>query len=166
MIAVQLVIAGIFVVAGAVDGFTGRLAMLLMTCSCGVLAYSYLESERAGHAIEGALRTGLGDDYESRIEGRMRDAFHREPRWSELRRPFKARHPEVEKITGIRFDRQRGIDLELDIYRHRSMPDRCPGTFSDSRRRMGDRRQEGASAPAHEPDGGARLAAVCRRTTD
>ncbi|RMF24897.1 MAG: alpha/beta hydrolase [Deltaproteobacteria bacterium] len=34
--------------------------------------------------------------------------------------------PEVERTTDIRFDRVRGINLKLDVYRHRSHPDGCP----------------------------------------
>jgi acetyl esterase/lipase len=56
----------------------------------------------------------------------LRARFEHTPRWRELLRPFRMRRAEVEKISGIRFDRQRGINLELDIYRHRSMPRRCP----------------------------------------
>jgi acetyl esterase/lipase len=129
MISAQIVVAVLFALAGATQGFVGHLALVVTTASCAALAYSYFESERAGAAIEGALRAGLGDDYEKVIDRRMSAAFERSPRWRELVRPFRMRHPEVEKITGIRFDRQRGIDLELDIYRHRSMPDRCPVLF-------------------------------------
>jgi acetyl esterase/lipase len=36
------------------------------------------------------------------------------------------RHPEVEVIRNVVFDRQRGVNLKLDVYRHRSMPKDCP----------------------------------------
>ena len=125
----HVVLAMLFVAAGAVDGVLGLLGMVLFTTSAAALVYNYLESESAARAIESALRAGLGDDYASRIHGPFRDAFHTDTRWRDLVRPFNMRHPEVEKITGIRYDRQRGIDLELDIYRHRSTPERCPVLF-------------------------------------
>jgi acetyl esterase/lipase len=129
MIAVQVIVAAAFVAAGWTNGIVGAFALLLLTLSCAALAYDYLESESAAYAIERALRAGLGDAYENSVHPEMRAAFERQPRWKDLARPFTMRHPDVEKISDIRFDRQRGLDLELDIYRHRSLPDRCPVLF-------------------------------------
>jgi acetyl esterase/lipase len=129
MIALQVIVATVFVATGSADGIVGALALLVLTISCTALAYHYLEAESAAHAIETTLRSTLGDAYESRVHPEMRAAFHRQPRWKDLARPFTMRHPDVEKISDIRFDRQRGIDLELDIYRHRNLPDRCPVLF-------------------------------------
>lgn len=126
IIVAQAFVALVFALAGAINGPVGYLAVTILATSCALLAYSYLESERAAHVVEKALREGLGEDYERRVLTEFRSAFERAPRWRELLRPFRMRRPEVEKISGIRFDRQRGIDLELDIYRHRSMPKRCP----------------------------------------
>ena len=125
----HVVLAMLFVAAGAVDGVLGLLGMVLFTTSAAALIYNYLESESAARAIESALRAGLGDDYASRIRTDFRDVFHTQARWRDLVRPFNMRHPEVEKISGIRYDRQRGIDLELDIYRHRSLREGCPVLF-------------------------------------
>ena len=122
----QAFVTLVFALAGAIEGPTGYVAVTILTASCVMLAYSYFESESAAHAIERALREGLGEDYERHVLKEFRSAFERTPRWRELARPFRMRRAEVEKISGIRFDRQRGIDLELDIYRHRSMPRRCP----------------------------------------
>jgi acetyl esterase/lipase len=116
----------VFALAGAIDGPVGYVAVTILTASCAILAYSYLEAESAAHAVERALREGLGEDYERRVAEEFRAAFERSVRWREILRPFRMRRADVEKISGIRFDRQRGIDLELDIYRHRSMPRRCP----------------------------------------
>ena len=116
----------VFALAGAIEGPVGYLAVAILTASCAMLAYNYLESESAGQAIENALRDSLGEDYQNRVLKEFRAAMEPAPRWRELVRPFRMRRAEVEKISGIRFDRQRGIDLELDIYRHRSMPRGCP----------------------------------------
>jgi len=67
MIVAQVLVAALFAAAGAVEGLSGQIAILIMTTSCGALAYSYLESERAGHAIESALRVGLVDDSANRL---------------------------------------------------------------------------------------------------
>jgi acetyl esterase/lipase len=126
VIAVQLLLAAVFAWAGAIEGVFGYAALAILAASCGALGYSYLESESAAVAIERALVEGLGEGYESRILPELRARFPRGPRWRELLRPFKMRRPDVEKISGIHFDRQRGIDLKLDVYRHRSMPRGCP----------------------------------------
>jgi acetyl esterase/lipase len=126
MLVAQGFVTLVFALAGAIEGPMGYVAVAILTVSCAMLAYSYLESESAAHAVERALCEGLGEDYERKVREEFRAAFERAPRWRELVRPFRMRRADVEKISGIRFDRQRGIDLELDIYRHRSMPRRCP----------------------------------------
>lgn len=126
MIVAQAFVTLVFALSGAIDGPVGYLAVTVLSASCAMLAYGYLESESAGHAVERALREALGQDYERRVLDPLRAGFERRPRWRELVRPFRMRRADVEKISGIRFDRQRGIDLELDVYRHRSMPRRCP----------------------------------------
>jgi acetyl esterase/lipase len=126
LIVAQAFVTLVFALAGAIEGPVGYAAVVILTASCAMLAYGYFESESAARAVERALREGLGADYEQRVLDEFRSEFERLPRWRELVRPFRIRRAEVEKISGIRFDRQRGIDLELDVYRHRSMPRRCP----------------------------------------
>jgi acetyl esterase/lipase len=126
MIVAQAFITLVFALSGAIEGPLAYIAVAILTVSCSMQAYNYLEAESAAQAVERALREGLGDDYERQVLAELRSAFERTPRWRDLARPFRMRRAEVEKISGVRFDRQRGIDLELDIYRHRSMPQRCP----------------------------------------
>ena len=47
-------------------------------------------------------------------------------RFDELLLPFPPRHPEVDRRREIRFARQSGVDLHLDVYRHRRLPERRP----------------------------------------
>jgi len=126
LIVAQAFVTLVFALSGAIEGPLGYIAIAILTVSCSMQAYNYFESESAAQAIERALRQGLGDDYEHRVLKECRANFERVPRWRELVRPFQMRRADVEKISGIRFDRQRGINLELDLYRHRSMPQRCP----------------------------------------
>lgn len=126
MIVAQGFLTLVFALAGAIEGPLGYAGIVILTGSCAMLAYNYLESETAGRAVENALREALGPDYERRVLKEFRSAFERTPRWRDLLRPFRMRRADVEKIPGIRFDRQRGINLDLDIYRHRSMPQKCP----------------------------------------
>lgn len=144
-IAVQLIVAAGFAIAGATDGALGGLSLAILAASCGALAFSYFESESAGPTMENALRVGLGEHYEAQVLPDLRANFERKPRWRELVRPFQMRRPEVERIAGIRFDRQRGINLELDLYRHRSTPRGCPVLFQihGGGWAIGDKKEQG-----------------------
>src|SRR5262249_45355842 len=46
--------------------------------------------------------------------------------WRQIVLPFPIRHPEVERIRDITYARVRGLNLKLDVYRHRGAPQRCP----------------------------------------
>ena len=122
----HILIVAVFAAAGVLDTASGLLGLLLVALSCGALGYGYLESEKARDAMDRALRDGLGEDFESEIDADIVGRFERKARWGELIRPFKMRHPEVEVIRNVVFDRQRGVNLKLDVYRHRSMPKDCP----------------------------------------
>ena len=47
-------------------------------------------------------------------------------RFDELILPFPPRHPEVVRSREIRFARAGGVDLHLDVFRHRDLPERRP----------------------------------------
>ncbi|MFQ5352069.1 MAG: alpha/beta hydrolase fold domain-containing protein, partial [Candidatus Binatia bacterium] len=64
--------------------------------------------------------------YRERIHRDHRGGFDSRIRWRPILKPFPISHPEVECIHDIRYLRVRGIDLKLDIYRHRSIPENCP----------------------------------------
>jgi acetyl esterase/lipase len=49
--------------------------------------------------------------------------------WKEILFPFPIRHPEVERVRNIRYARVAGLNLKLDVYRHRSRPTGCPTLF-------------------------------------
>jgi acetyl esterase/lipase len=126
VILAHAVIVALFAAGGALDTSAGQFALVLSALSCGALGYGYLESEKARDEMERALREGFGEDFENEIEPEFVRQFERGTRWKELVRPFKMRHPDVEVIRDIVFDRQKGVDLKLDVYRHRSMPKDCP----------------------------------------
>lgn len=126
VILAHAVIVAVFAAGGALDSAGGQLALVLSALSCGALGYGYLESEKARDEMERALREGFGEDFENEIDPELVRNFERGTRWKELVRPFKMRHPDVEVIRDIVFDRKNGVDLKLDVYRHRSMPKNCP----------------------------------------
>ena len=126
IILAHVVIVAVFAAGGVLDSAGGQFALILSALSCGALGYGYLESEKAREEMERALREGFGEDFESEIDPEFVRQFERGTRWKDLVRPFKIRHPDVEVIRDVVFDRQNGMDLKLDIYRHRSMPKDCP----------------------------------------
>ncbi|MGH7856370.1 MAG: alpha/beta hydrolase fold domain-containing protein, partial [Candidatus Binatia bacterium] len=46
--------------------------------------------------------------------------------WRRIALPFPIRHRDVERVRDIPFHRARGVNLRLDVYRHRSRPKGCP----------------------------------------
>ncbi len=125
-ILLQALIAVGFVAAGAASSWHGLLALAITIGSCIALGYGYRESLLAAPAAERALREVYGRQYEEKIHSSHAQRFEREIRWQPILRPFPIRHPDVECVRDIQFAREQGVSLKLDVYRHRSMPDRCP----------------------------------------
>ncbi len=125
-ILLQALIAVGFAWAGAASSFFGLLALAITIGSCVALGYGYRESLLAAPAAERALREVYGRQYEDKIHSGHAQRFEREIRWQPILRPFPIRHPDVECVRDIQFAREQGVSLKLDVYRHRSMPDRCP----------------------------------------
>jgi acetyl esterase/lipase len=85
-----------------------------------------IAAKDAAPVVARSLREGLGEDYESKIRPSLCKHFAQGIRWRPVLMPFPIRHPEVECVRDIQFDRQKGIDLRLDLYRHRSAPRNAP----------------------------------------
>lgn len=115
-----------FALGGALSAWPGWLGLLISLGSWTGLGYAALEADRAGDALERALREGLGRDYESAIDPAQWERLPRRMPWRRIAVPFPIRHPEVERIRDIRYGRARGIDLYLDVYRPRRRRTGCP----------------------------------------
>ncbi len=145
-VAAQAVLVAVFAAAGALGSATGQLALFIIALSCGALAYQYLEyGSAAGPAAERALEDGLGSGYRSDIAPELSRGLEQRLAWRSLLRPFKLRRAEVECVRDIPFDRQRGLNLKLDVYRHRSMPSGCPVLLQihGGGWMIGDKREQG-----------------------
>jgi acetyl esterase/lipase len=125
-IAVQAIVTVVFLWAGAVRGWPGILGLSITLVSWVALASRYWKSHESEAVMEAALREGLGEHYGQQILPEMNARLGRGVPWKEILVPFPIRHPEVERIRDIPFARARGIDLKLDVYRHRSRPSNCP----------------------------------------
>ena len=125
-IAWQAVVTLGFAWAGALDQWPGKLGLLITMLSWIALGYAYWRGREAGEVVERALRRELGTDYATRILPDLRERFLPQVQWRHIAMPLPIRHPEVERLRDITYLRGAGLNLKLDIYRHRSRPDNCP----------------------------------------
>lgn len=125
-IAWQAVMTLVFMRAGALHAWPGRLGLLITIVSWIALLRCYLRSRDAEVVVEQALRSGLGPDYHDKIAPEVEVQLAPAVDWRQLVAPFPMRHPEVERIRNITFARTAGINLKLDVYRPRTGQTACP----------------------------------------
>ena len=128
-VGLQIVATVLFGAAGAFHGEAGRIGLAIALVSWVVLVLDYLRGARAGAAIEKALTEGLDDDYRLRIRPEVASTIQRGIDWKELLVPVRLHHPAVERIRDVVYQRARGLDVKLDVYRPRSHAAGCPVLF-------------------------------------
>jgi len=122
--ALQVVATLVFVSFGALQEWQGVVGLVLMHGSwIGLIKYQQRAST-AGKIFEGALVDTLGEGYRN---GLPKDLLFSTGEMSFLPalRPFKMRLPEVERVKNVSYG-DHGKRNRLDVYRHRSHPERCP----------------------------------------
>jgi len=122
----QVAMTLIFVWAGALDAWPGRVALAVTVLSWLGLGRLFWRARDAEAAVENALRSGLGADYQQRILPEIRAALAPRVEWDQIIAPFPIRHPEVQRTRDIVYARAGGLDLKLDVYRHRERRAGCP----------------------------------------
>ena len=125
-IAWQLLATLVFASAGAFEAWPGRLGLLLSFASWAGLVAVFQRAHEAEPAVERALREGLGEDYASELGSARGEQGLGTVDWMRVLRPFPIRRPEVEVHKDILFARERGIDLQLDVYRNRARASAAP----------------------------------------
>ena len=125
-IAWQALATLLFISAGALRAWPGKLGLLVAIVSWVALWRCYWGSRDAEGVVEGALGAALGPDYRNTILPEVRAKFAPAVDWRQILLPFPMRHPEVERTRDIRFARVAGLNLKLDVYRHRAHPTNCP----------------------------------------
>jgi acetyl esterase/lipase len=125
-IAWQLLATLLFIWAGALETWPGKLGLLVTLGSWSALWYGYWRARDAATAMERGLHDGLGSDYHERVAPELRAKLADGIEWKPILLPFPMRHPEVERIADIVYTRAAGLNLKLDVYRHRSQPRDCP----------------------------------------
>ncbi|MGD9700949.1 MAG: alpha/beta hydrolase fold domain-containing protein [Acidimicrobiia bacterium] len=111
----QLVVAGVFVAAGALGSATGQAGVALLVVSAGGLVLVQRRANRAEQAFEQALRDGLGDDYGELIGGQRAPAIEPPPP-RQAWRPFRFDHAGVDVVRGIAYE-EHPVRNRLDVYR-------------------------------------------------
>jgi len=125
-LAVQGLVTLLFIRAGALHAWPGKVGLLVTIVSWVGLWRCYWRGREATPAVERALRETLGDDYRAKTLPELSAKFPAHVDWEQILLPFPVRHGEVERLRDIRYARVGGITLKLDVYRHRSRPTNCP----------------------------------------
>lgn len=108
-----------FLALGGLRGVPGVLGLLITFVSWWGLWRCFWRADEAEGVVEGALQGALGRDYRDRIRPDVRAQLAPLVNWKEVLLPFPIRHPEVERIRNITYTRVGGLNLKLDVYRHR-----------------------------------------------
>jgi acetyl esterase/lipase len=122
----QAAFTGLFIWAGALRAWPGVLGLAVTFGSWAGLAYTFAAAWRAEEAVERALCETLGPAYREEIASDVREHFAPTIDWRQVFLPWPVRHPDVERTRNIVYTRAGGIDLKLDVYRHRDHPTGCP----------------------------------------
>ena len=118
---------GISVIAirkGALQRRSGRVALGLTAAQLAGMVVLIRRIFASRDALQEALDQALAGFPGPLEEIEPEDS--RAMRWDELILPFPPRHPDVTRRRGIPFARDGGMDLHLDVYRHKGLPDGCP----------------------------------------
>ena len=113
----------VFIRFGALEGWPGWVALgvtAVQWVGLVVLIRRVFASRRAVQAAVDEVLVHFGEPPEEV------DAHTQGVRWGQLVLPLPIRHPAVVRTRGITFARSSGVDLQLDVYRHRSKPERRP----------------------------------------
>ena len=128
-VAWQAVATFLFVYLGALAHWSGQLALGITIASWAGLLVLQVRAHGVPGRLEDALRKALGSDYRHAILPELRMGLRDGINWRKVVVPFPVRHPDVERIKDIQYDRQAGLDLHLDIYRARTVPVGAPVLF-------------------------------------
>lgn len=122
----QIAMTAVFVWAGALAAPAGLLALGIAIVSWIGLAVCYARARFAEAVVEDALKGALGDDYADRILPSVGERLAPSIDWRQIALPFPIRHPEVERIADVEYQRVDGRPLDIDVYRRRDRPTGCP----------------------------------------
>ncbi len=125
-ISLQALVTFVFLWNGALYLWPGQLGFLITLASWAAMARHQREAAAAAPAVEAALSKALGSAYREEIAGQLGEGLDSPADLEMLFRPYRIRHPDIERIKDIRFSRAAGLNLSLDLYRHRSKQQSSP----------------------------------------
>jgi acetyl esterase/lipase len=124
-VAWQALATAAFMWAGALRAWPGLLGLTVTLSSWATLGYVWWLGRAGGVAVEQALQTAFGPDYADRILPEIRLRLSPGVAWRPVVLPFPIRDRAVECVRNIQYARVGGINLKLDVYRHRDRPTGC-----------------------------------------
>jgi acetyl esterase/lipase len=128
-IAWQALATLVFGLAGAFEAWPGRIGLALTVVSWVGLGMAQWRAAKTARVTEEALHAGLGADYREAILPELREGLSDAIDWRRVLQPFPIRTALVERIKDVRYTRERGLDLKLDLYRSPTHPAGCPVLF-------------------------------------
>jgi acetyl esterase/lipase len=122
----QLVLAWLLSLGGALDSWLGEAALLMLLLSWPGLVWSIWMSTKAKAVVDTALAQGLGADYRAQIPPAARNNMRETISFRDWYRPLSMGKPGVEVIRHLPYGPS-GVRQHLDIYRPQIIPDGgCP----------------------------------------
>lgn len=120
----QAVATVVFVAFGALDGAAGWIGLAVTLVSWVFLGVYTVRGFEVRGVCEDALAEAFARDDATETPPDV--ALAEGIDWGPILAPFPIRHPDAERIRGVRYHRAAAIDLKLDVYRHRARPSGCP----------------------------------------
>jgi acetyl esterase/lipase len=117
-----------FVLAGAAEGATGMVAVVLAVLAAAGLVKLILDANHVGDIVDAALREGLGEHYEDKISPEFAELEDANVPWQSLLLPFRRRHKDVTRIRNISYGPY-GHRNHLDVYKPKKATQGAPVLF-------------------------------------
>jgi acetyl esterase/lipase len=122
----QMLLAGLMVLGGALDSTLGFLAMVVLAGSWLGLAFSIWISSESGAVVETALQAELGANYTGEIPPAAQARLRQKVTFSDWCKPLSMRREGVKLIKDIPYG-PAGVRQQLDIYLPSAIPEGgCP----------------------------------------
>jgi acetyl esterase/lipase len=117
-----------FAAAGAVEGTKGTVGLVLAVLTAVGLVKLILDANHVGDVMDAALRTGLGDDYPSKISPEFAELEDANVPWRSLLLPFRFGHKDVTRVRNISYG-PFGHRNHLDVYKPKKGAEGAPVLF-------------------------------------
>lgn len=118
----QIALTVLFVWAAGLHEWPSIAALVIAGLSWLGLVRILIESRKADEIMESALRKGLGTEYAERIPEVLREGLAERLSLRQRLLPLAMYDDRVERVRNIVYSKAGGIDLRLDVYRPKNLP--------------------------------------------